>query len=138
MRGRWAREVIQKDGTSAAIPAQYEPDFIAGLDGRTAVAKELRSRLAALENDLGGHDELSYQRRSLCRRAIALEAWVESLEARAARGEPAEIGTYTAAVNSLIALYRNIGLDRRARELSLSERLARSDQLGAKHQQSGE
>lgn len=71
------------------------------IDGRSVVARELKRRLAELTADLGGEASLSYQQRALCRRAIWLEAHLESMEAAAAQGNPAPTFEYVAAVNAL-------------------------------------
>jgi hypothetical protein len=99
------------------VPEKYDENFLAAMDGRAKVTKELRERLTTLQNDLGGEDALSYQRRSLCKRAIWLEAIVEGKEVKIAKGNIEELSAYVQAVNSLIGLYRALGLDRVARDV---------------------
>lgn len=101
------------------LPERYAPDFMDGLDGRTAVARELRQRLAALTADLGGDEALSYQQRALCRRVIWLEARIESMEAAAARGQVTSLTEYVVAVNALSGLLSKLGFSRRAKDVSL-------------------
>lgn len=110
---------------TAEIPATYSPDWLEKLDGRTTIARAVQSRYSALTTDLGGHDALSYQRRSLCKRIVWLEAVIEQQEAALARGEDVDQGRMTQAVNTLVGLLKAIGLDRVARECSLSEYLQR-------------
>lgn len=107
------------------VPAEFRPKFLDTLDGRTQTAKVLRQRLADLVSDLGGESRLSYAKRSLCRRAIWLEAWIETQEASAAEGEDVAIGQQVQAVNALIGILKTLGLDREAAEVpTLTEYLA--------------
>jgi hypothetical protein len=99
------------------IPSEFTPRFLEHLDGRTVTARILRERLDNLQNDLGGEAHLSYQQRSLCRRAIWLETVIETSEAQAATGEAVDIGKQVQALNSLIGLYRALGLERKARDV---------------------
>ncbi len=105
------------------VPAAYREDFLAGLDGRTQVARELKARLIALQDDLGGEANLSYQQRSLAKRAIYLEARAESLEAAMASGQDIELGQYIMAINAMVGLFRTLGLARHRREVSLNDYL---------------
>jgi hypothetical protein len=120
----------QKGAKATAIPLRYASGFMAELDGRSAVARELRGRLDDLMADLGGVEVLSYQRRSLCERAIHLEARLQSLEAAFAQGtaENGDESRYAALTNSLLGIFRTLGLDRRARELTLGDYLANREE----------
>lgn len=111
------------------IPQKYSHDWLEKLDGRTAIAKAVNERYHALTQDLGGADRLSYQRQSLCKRAIYLEAIIETQEAALSRGEEVDQGKLTQATNTLIGLLKTIGLDRVARDVpDLAEYLkARAD-----------
>jgi hypothetical protein len=64
------------------LPAQYGPNFVAMLDGRSRLAREVRNRLHTLMSDLGGEDSLSHQQRS---RAHARCGW-NSLSGAKKRG----------------------------------------------------
>jgi len=99
------------------LPAEFRPRFLDTLDGRTQTAKVLRQRLAEIQDDIGGEDSLSYAKRSLARRAVWLESWIETQECKAADGEEVAIGQQVQAVNSLIGLYRTLGLERVARDI---------------------
>lgn len=72
-----------KDKLLATIPPTYRPDLIERLDGRSKLGRVIPRRLAAIESDLGGVEGLSHTRRSLARRAVWLEAVVETFEQRA-------------------------------------------------------
>ncbi|MDA8348267.1 MAG: hypothetical protein M0038_05605 [Pseudomonadota bacterium] len=99
----------------ATIPDRYSPDFADRLDRRTSIAKAIRGRIEAIETDLGGVDVLSHARRSLVRRVVWLEAIIEHSEQRLAAGEGIDLGGHTQAINSLLGLYRLLGLERRQR-----------------------
>ena len=108
-----ARESSSK--IMATIPDKYSPDFAERLDGRTSIAKAILGRIEAIQTDLGGADGLSHARRSLIRRVVWLEAIVEHSEQRLAGGEGIDLGGHTQAINTLIGLYRLLGLERRQR-----------------------
>ena len=71
-----------KQGMSSAkateVSGRFEPGFLSALDGRSVVARGLKSNLDALINDLGG--ALSYQQHSLCERVIHLEALIRGMD----------------------------------------------------------
>lgn len=115
------------------LPNDFTPRFLESLDGRTIAARMLRERLAEVQSDLGGADSLSYAQRSIARRAIWLESWLETQEFHAAKGQQIDIGRQTQALNTLLGLFRAIGLERRARDVpSLHEYLAhRQSEAGA-------
>lgn len=104
-----------------ALPDRYDALWIERLDGRTRLAQSVRDRYAALTADLGGDDALSYQQRSLAKRALWIEASIESQEAALSRGEDVDAGRMTQQVNTLIGLYKTLGLKRQAREVSLTD-----------------
>ena len=99
------------------IPNRFSPDWLEKLDGRTALARAVNDRYSALAADLGGPDAMSYQRRSLAKRAIWMEAVIEQQEAALARGEDVDQGKLTQAVNTLIGLLKTLGLERQARDV---------------------
>ncbi len=116
----------QKSDKPVSLPDRFSEQFLEGMDGRSRIAKELRSRLDDLMQDLGGELSLSYQRRSLAKRAVFLEATIEGREAALARGDDVDLGPLIQGVNSLIGLYRVLGLNRRSREVSLNEYLEKN------------
>ena len=110
-------------GTKHELPPRYTPDWIESLDQRTSLARAVRGRLHDLENDLGGRDSLSYQRRSLAKRIVFMEALIERQEAAIARGADVDEGKLTQATNTLVGLLKTVGLERRTRELTPAEYL---------------
>jgi hypothetical protein len=99
----------------ASIPDKYSPDFAERLDKRTNIAKAICGRIETIETDMGGAEVLSYARRSLVRRVVWLEAIIEHTEQQLAAGKGVDLGGHTQAINSLLGLYRLLGLERRAR-----------------------
>ncbi len=101
----------------STIPSEFEPRFLDHMDGRTIAARTLRQRLAEVHSDLGGEAALSYAQKSLCRRAIWLESVIETMEAEAAEGGEIDVGRQTQALNSLLGLWRTLGLERKPRDV---------------------
>ena len=111
------------------VPAQYQPGWLNALDGRYALARNLRQRYGEIASDLGGVESLSYAKRSLIERALFIEYWIAQQEQAMMRGEDVDIGRMTQANNALLGLYRTLGLERKAREVpSLHEYLHRKRQ----------
>lgn len=99
-----------------SVPDQYAPSWLETLDGRTAVAQEMRRRFAEVASDLGGHEGLSYLKRSLLSRYLWAEYWIQTQERAIADGDEIDMGKYTQAVNSAVGLANKLGLDRVARD----------------------
>lgn len=99
----------------ATLPDSYSANWLQKLDKRTKVAKAVLYRIGELESDAGGPEALSASRRSLIRHAAWLDALVNSHELRLASGQEIDAGAYTQALNSLIGIYRLLGLERRQR-----------------------
>jgi hypothetical protein len=100
-----------------SIPDKYSPDFSERLDARTNIAKAIKSRIDSIETDMGGAESLSHARRSLIRRVVWLEALIEHSEQKLAAGDGIDLGSHLAAINSLLGLYRHLGLERRAKRV---------------------
>ena len=73
-----------------ALPAKYEPGFLAKLDQRTELARLLRERFQGIAHDLGGPDDLSGIKASLLERFVFLEATLSRLECDLAGSEDAK------------------------------------------------
>ena len=100
-----------------SMPAKYEPDFERRIDKRTVVGAALLARLAAIQSDCGGAESMSHAKASLCKRAVWVEAMVESHEQNLANAQPIDAGAYTQLINSLLGLYRVLGIERRQKPL---------------------
>lgn len=110
----------------STIPDKFQSGFLDNLDSRTSIAREIRERYQNLTDDLGSVDNLSYQQRSLCERAIWLEYFLASQERELAEGKAFDSGKWTQAVNALQGLYSKLGLSRQVREVSLSDLIKKS------------
>ena len=109
------------------LPTRYGQDFVASLDGRFRLSREVCSRLQALTSDLGGESALSHAQRSLCRRAVWLELLIEHEESRCGEGQGIDIQPHAQLVGSLLAIFKALGLKRQAREAKLSDYLKRGE-----------
>ena len=117
---------IQRDMTTKTPPSKFNTGWLSELDGRTAIAQEMRERFRAFTDDLGGADTLSYAKRSLVERALWLEFWLAQQEQALAGGSDFDVGKWTQAANALQGILSKLGLDRRAKDVpSLNEYLAR-------------
>ena len=117
---------IQRDMTTQAPPRNFNTGWLSELDGRTAIAQEMRERFRAFTDDLGGAETLSYAKRSLVERALWLEFWLAQQEQALAGGADFDVGKWTQAANALQGILSKLGLDRQAKDVpSLNEYLAR-------------
>jgi len=110
-----------------AIPEKFAANYLHQLDGRTAVAGEMRHRWQQITADLGGEGCLSYPQRSLVERALWIEFWIAQQERDLAEGraDSFDAGRWTQATNSLLGLYRTLGIERRAKDAtSLTDYIA--------------
>jgi hypothetical protein len=97
--------------------------LIAGVDQRSPWVRRAKDVIAAHLADLGGEVNTSAAERSIVRRAGVLTVELERLEARfATAGEAStdDLETYQRCANSLRRLLEAVGLQRRARDLTLS------------------
>ena len=117
---------IHRDMTTQAPPKKFSTGWLSELDGRTAIAQEMRERFRAFTDDLGGAETLSYAKRSLVERALWLEFWLAQQEQALAGGADFDVGKWVQAANGLQGILSKLGLDRQAKDLpSLNEYLAR-------------
>lgn len=100
-----------------AVPASYQPDYGSALDGRSRIAKIVRTRLSTLIADLGGVEGLSYLEQSLAHRLIWLEAKIEAFETSLAQGTEIPVTEYLSALNVLAGLCTRLGIRRRAKPI---------------------
>ena len=102
-----------------SLPAKFQPGFLATMDQRSAVVKQLRANYATIIEDLGGADEIAHIKSAMVERFVFLESLLQTIETDLASGaidRDAALGKWTQAVNSLIGLARALGLDRKARD----------------------
>jgi hypothetical protein len=98
---------------------------LTGVDGRSLTARRFREISAAMAADLGG--DLTEAQRHLVARAATLACWCEEREAELARGGEFDVGQYSTVTNTLRRLLSDLGIERRARDVtpSLADYLAR-------------
>ena len=87
-------------------------------DQSDRIVKKLWSYCQVLRDD-----GLSYQERSLCKRAIHLERLIEKRELTLALNGAVDEPGYFNAINALSGLYTKLGLKRRVKQLSLKDYL---------------
>jgi hypothetical protein len=86
------------------------------VDGRSAVARRYRDVLNELISDLGG--DPSGAQSAIARRAAALCVVCEQAEAEMVAGGVLDLAEFTTAANSLRRLLSDLGLERRARDIT--------------------
>lgn len=116
---------MSKQGT---VPNKYSAGFIDALDARTSIAQEMRQRYAEVVSDLGGEAVIGYVKRGIIERYLWAEYWLRTQERQLAEGKDIDIGRYVQASNNIIALSNRLGLERQAREVSLSDFLGKASQ----------
>ncbi len=85
-------------------------------DGRSATARRYRDVLAELISDLGG--DPSGAQTAIARRASALCVVCEQAEADMVAGGILDLAEFTTAANSLRRLLSDLGLERRAKDIT--------------------
>jgi hypothetical protein len=113
------------------LPESYSRDWLERIDRRTKIWRAIMPRIQRLEEDAGGAENLTHAKQSLCRRAAFLELLCETQELRFTAGEPADVGAYTQAFNSMVGAYRMLGLERRQRPVKRLRDVMRGDSPSA-------
>lgn len=90
--------------------------MLLGVDGRSLMARRFREIVTHIESDLGG--DLTEAQRHLVCRAATLAIWCEEREAELAGGAEFDAGAYATISNALRRLLTDLGLERRARDLT--------------------
>jgi hypothetical protein len=88
------------------------------VDGRSRAARRFRDVLADLCSHLGG--EPTSAELLIAQRAAALAVWCEGREAELVAGGEINIAEFTTATNALRRLLADLGLERRARDVTPS------------------
>lgn len=89
---------------------------LAGVDGRSMMARRFREITARIESDLGG--DLTEAQRHLTARAATLACWCEERESELAQGQDFDAGQYATISNALRRLLSDLGLQRVARDVT--------------------
>ena len=90
--------------------------MLAGVDGRSLMARRFREIVASIESDLGGN--LSEAQRHLMARATTLAIWCEERETELAEGKDFDAAQYATIANSQRRLLTDLGLERRAKDIT--------------------
>jgi len=113
------------------VPGQYQQHFLARMDARYGLVKELKNAYEELTNDLGGLDALSHIKRTLAERFVWLSAILRGLEARISEGDATEsadlLGRWIQGLNSLTGLAKTLGIERTARKADLQRYIEGKD-----------
>ena len=87
---------------------------LAGVDGRSLVARRFREIYCNIEADLGG--DLTEAQRHLIARAATLALWCEERETELAAGGEFDAASYATISNALRRLLADLGLKRRMKD----------------------
>jgi hypothetical protein len=122
---RTAKGIRRNRKHKPGVPAKFEPGWLAKMDGRTELAKQLRQSYDAVVDDLGGPTEIGHVKHSLVERFVFLEAVLLGIEGQLAAARTATdekearkteaelIGRWVQAVNSLQGLAKVLGVERK-------------------------
>ena len=91
---------------------------LADLDSRTRACKHALGLRDGFLADLGGTDNTSIAERELAQRASILGAMLEDTEAKWLSGEPVELGEYATLTNAQRRVLSDLGIERRARDVT--------------------
>ncbi len=95
------------------------------LDNRTNAARFFDQLVIAVENDLGGRDNLSAIERALIEAFVGAAVTLNDLNSKLLLGQTIDISQHTQTVSAMVRVASRLGLQRRAKEIpSLYERLA--------------
>ena len=89
---------------------------LAGVDGRSMMARRFREITAGVESDLGG--DLTEAQRHLVARAATLACWCEERESELAQGQDFDALQYSTVSNALRRSLSDLGLERKARDVT--------------------
>lgn len=118
-----------KSVKTKALP-DWSHDFLNRIDGSSSLGYALRQRHQAMQEHVSGGDpdRLTYPQRSLIRRALWLELRIESDEEGFLIGDPLSPGSHATLLNSLVSIWRLLGLERRTLPVeSVAAFIARKD-----------
>ena len=101
-------EFSTRRGTGAII--------LAGVDGRSMMARRFREITSWIEMDLGG--DLTEAQRQLLARAATLACWCEERETELARGQQFDAAEYATISNTLRRLLTDLGLGRHSKDVT--------------------
>ena len=89
---------------------------MAGVDGRSLMARRFREIIARIESDLGG--DLTEAQTQLVARAGTLAIWCEQAETAFAKGDAFDVAQYSTVSNALRRLLSDLGLYRASKDVT--------------------
>jgi hypothetical protein len=92
--------------------------FITG-NPNSAWARRFHDLVLGHISDLGGRSNISEAQFALCKRAAGLECELEQLEGRMSLGEAVDLDRYGRAGSHLRRMLESLGLERRARDVTV-------------------
>src|SRR5262245_48708501 len=90
--------------------------LLSDVDGRSTMMRRYKEILAQIVSDIGG--DPSEAENIIARRACTLAVWCEQAAAAMANGAEIDIQQFTTATNALRRLLLDIGLERRAKDIT--------------------
>lgn len=105
-----------RNATPATRAGRVRLRTLGDLDGRTAAARRFRELASSYAVDLGG--DLTTAQAAIVQRAASIQLWCESAEAEYAETGALDIAAFTTATNALRRLLADIGLERRAKDVT--------------------
>jgi hypothetical protein len=125
------RQLEDTQLSDTAPPDRFQQGWLDRLDGRYALARDLRARFQALTDDLGGAANLSYAERALAEHALWLDHWLHEQERALAEGrmKDFDVGRWTQGLNALSGVLTKLGLKRVPKDVpDLSQWLRKREQ----------
>lgn len=110
------RRHISKPKPQGATRIGTQGTILAGVDMRTHGGRRFKELCADLVDHLG--DDPTAPQFAIIRRAAALAVWCEQAEADQAQGGEFDVASYTTAANTMRRLLSDLGLERRARDVT--------------------
>ncbi|MEX6506957.1 hypothetical protein [Jiella sp. M17.18] len=108
--------VARPKGTHRSKVSNGAATFLDGVDGRSMLARRYRDILAQIISDIGG--DPSEAQSIIARRAATLAVWCETEERSLAQGSSLDISEFTTATNALRRLLADLGLERKAKDVT--------------------
>lgn len=101
-------EFSTRRGTGAVV--------LAGVDGRSMMARRFREIVTGIESDLGG--DITEAQKHLLARAATLAVWCEERESDLANGQDFDAVQYATISNALRRLLSDLGLHRVSKDVT--------------------
>lgn len=110
------RRQIARPKPQGATRMGTQGTILHGVDMRTHGGRRFKELVADLVHHLDG--DPTAPQLAIIRRAAALSVWCEGMEVAQASGEDFDVAAYSSAANTMRRLLADLGLDRRARDVT--------------------